>query len=150
MEQENIRTSTLMKKIFKTRKLETILQSSNAAFTDPPSFCDSVRTICKQKNLVPERVIQSAQIVRTYGHQLFNGTRKPSRDKVLQLALAMGLTVEETQHLLISANKSILYPRIRRDAVIIYALKEKYSLMDVQEALDQYQLTLLGGDSQDG
>ena len=31
--------------------------------------------------LVPERVIRAASIDRTYGHQIFNGTRRPSRDK---------------------------------------------------------------------
>ena len=66
----------------------------NPIFTGSPSFCDSIQAICKQKKLVPGRVIQSARIARTYGHQLFNGTRQPSRDKVLQLAISMGLTVD--------------------------------------------------------
>lgn len=146
---EKVHTSTLMRRIFKTKKLDTFLEENSANFAVEGTFRQCLQSYCKQKGLIPERVIQSAQIARTYGHQLFNGTRQPSRDKVLQLAIAMGLTVEETQRLLIAADKGILYPRVRRDAVIIYGLKEKYSVMDVQEALDHYQLTLLGGDTGD-
>ena len=89
-------------------------------------------------------MIQQAQIDRTYGYQLFNGTRRPSRDKVLQLALGMGLSLEETQHLLQAAGRSPLYPRLKRDAVLIFCLKNGYDLMETQEMLGKYDITLLG------
>ena len=149
-EKEKVHTSTLMRRIFKTKKLDTFLQDNGANFSMEGAFHQCLQSYCKQKGLIAERVIQNAQIARTYGHQLFNGTRQPSRDKVLQLAIAMGLTVEETQCLLTAADKGILYPRVRRDAVIIYCIKEKCSVIDVQEALNHYQLTLLGGDTGDG
>ena len=63
--------------------------------------------------MLPAQVIERSQIERTYGHQLFNGTRRPSRDKVLQLALGLGLSVDETQRLLRAAGKSPLYPRLK-------------------------------------
>ena len=93
---------------------------------------------------MPERIIISAQIDRTYGHQLFNGTRKPSRDKVLQLAIAMKLSLNETQHLLQAAGKSALYPRLKRDAVVIYCLKNELDMMETQEILSKAGLSLLG------
>ena len=99
---------------------------------------------------VPARVIEQSQIERTYGHQLFNGTRRPSRDKVLQLAIGMGLNVEETQKLLRAAGKSPLYPRLRRDAVILFGIRKSFSIIDVQEALAKYRLTTLGGQRDGG
>ena len=95
--------------------------------------------------MLPAQVIERSQIERTYGHQLFNGTRRPSRDKVLQLALGLGLSVDETQRLLRAAGKSQLYPRLKRDAVILYALQKKLPILTVQENLTKYGLTLLGG-----
>ena len=90
-------------------------------------------------------VIQRAQIDRTSGHQLFNGTRRPSRDKVLQLAISLGLSLEETQQLLQAAGRSPLYPRLKRDAVILYGIGKKLPILTVQENLTKYGLTLLGG-----
>ena len=95
--------------------------------------------------MLPAQAIERSQIERTYGHQLFNGTRRPSRDKVIQLALGFGLNVDETQRLLRSAGKSPLYPRLKRDAAILYGIQKKLSILAVQEILTKYGLTLLGG-----
>ena len=98
-----------------------------------------------QKGLSPAQVIDQSQIERTYGHQLFNGTRSPSRDKVLQLALGAGLGVPDTQKLLRAAGKSQLYPKLKRDAVILFGLQKGYSILAVQDTLSAYGLTILGG-----
>ena len=77
-------------------------------------------------------VIKKAQIDRTYGHQLFNGTRVPSRDKLLQLSIGMELDLKETQQLLKTAGKSILYAKIKRDAAMIYGITHHMDVMEVQ------------------
>ena len=142
-EQERSSTSSLMRKLTRAKKIDSFFAENETQF-GIEDFQNCLKKYCEAKNTIPEHVITRAQIDRTYGHQLFNGTRNPSRDKVIQLAFGLGLNVEETQHLLRAASKSTLYPRIRRDAVIIYALKEKWSLLETQEALSQYNLTILG------
>jgi transcriptional regulator with XRE-family HTH domain len=99
-----------------------------------------------RKELVPEQVIRKAGIERSYGHQLFNGTRKPSRDKVIQLAFGLGLDLDETQKMLQLAQKSPLYPKIKRDAAIVYCLTHDKDIMETQTMLHSLDLTLLGGD----
>ena len=64
---------------------------------------------------------------------------------MIQLALGLGLNVEETQRLLRSAGKSQLYPRLKRDAVILYGIQKKLPILTLQECLTKYGLTLLGG-----
>jgi hypothetical protein len=103
-----------------------------------------IRSLCEERGLVPEQVILRAEIDRTYGHQLFSGVRRPSRDKVIQLALGMELGVDETQKLLRSAGKSELYPRLKREAVILYCLRKGASVLDTQELLSRYGFSLLG------
>ena len=141
--QDKVTTDSLLKRIFKTKNLDSFFQR-NEQNLHPQDFCALLAAFCDQWSLIPERVIFRAQIDRTYGHQLFNGTRRPSRDKVLQLAVGMGLTVEEAQQLLQAAGKSPLYPRLKRDAALIFCLKNGYDMMTTQELLSQHGLLLLG------
>ena len=141
---ETVSTNALMNRIFKSNDLDTfIVKNGDHLWVE--DFCSMVKTLCEERRLVPERVILQSQIDRTYGHQLFNGTRNPSRDKVLQLAFGMELNVDETQKLLRAANRSTLYPRLKRDAVILFCLNKGYSIADVQEELIGHGMTPLGG-----
>ena len=138
-----VNTNTLMKRLFKAADLEDYLQGNeNQLMTT--GFQALLKSYCDRRKLLPARVIEQAQIERTYGHQLFNGTRRPSRDKVLQLAIGLSLSVEETQRLLRAAGKSALYPRLKRDAVILFGIQRKLPVLTIQEYLTKYGLTLLG------
>lgn len=139
-----INTNTLMKRLFKANDLDVYLQG-NDSYLQAPDFYTMLQSYCEQREMLPARVIEQSEIERTYGHQLFNGTRRPSRDKVIQLALGLGLNVEEAQRLLRAAGKSPLYPRLKRDAVILYGIQKKLPILAVQESLTKYGLTLLGG-----
>ena len=57
-----------------------------------------------------------------YVHQIFAGRRNPSRSRLICLCFGLGATLDETQELLRLAGLAPLYPRIRRDAIIIYGL----------------------------
>lgn len=140
---DKVSTSALLKRIIQTKNL-TVFLRRNEQHMRPTDFCTRLKAICEERGLVAERVILQSQIERTYGHQLFNGIRRPSRDKVLQIAIALGLSVEETQQLLRSAAKSPLYPRLKRDAAIIYCLKNGLSMIETQEMLNNHGMTLLG------
>ena len=139
-----VNTNTLMKRLFKAADLDTYLEG-NESNLHSPDFYTLLKQACEKRDMLPAQVIERSQIERTYGHQLFNGTRRPSRDKVLQLALGLGLSVDETQRLLRAAGKSQLYPRLKRDAVILYGIQKKLPILAVQESLTKYGLTLLGG-----
>ena len=93
---------------------------------------------------IAERVIKRAGIDRTYGHQLFSGRRKPSRDKVIQLAFGFELGVEGIQRLLKVARKPSLYTKLKRDAVVIYCLAQDMGIAEAQNVLADFELTALG------
>lgn len=139
-----VNTNTLMRRLFKAADLDAYIQGNDSDL-QAPDFYTLLRSYCEQRKMLPAHVIEQSQIERTYGHQLFNGTRRPSRDKVIQLALGLGLCVDETQRLLRAAGKSPLYPRLKRDAVILYGIRKKLPILAVQESLTRYGLTLLGG-----
>ena len=76
---------------------------------------------------------------------MFTGKRNPSRDTVIKLAFAMRADVAQTQEMLKIARKSVLYPRIKRDTVIIYCLHNHISLVDTELILEDLDLPNLGG-----
>lgn len=140
---KEIRTSTLLRKLLSSSNIEQFMES-NAGDMEVKSFHIYLNGLCQAAGMVPEQVIKHAGIERTYGHQLFNGTRKPSRDKVIQLAFGLQLDIDGTQELLRTALKSPLYPKIKRDAAILYCLKHKKNIMETQSVLQALDLTLLG------
>ena len=99
--------------------------------------------------MVREHVIKRSGIERSFGHQLFRGSRQPSRDNVIRLAFGFSLTLDETQALLRTARKSALYPKIKRDAIILFGLSHGKTMIEVQNIISENGLTLLGGEKYD-
>ncbi len=132
----------LLKKLFNTPNLEVFMEHNEQSMQIPP-FSTYITEICKEQGEIPEHIITRSAIDRTYGHQLFNGTRKPSRDKVIQLAIGLRLDLSETQKLLRVAQKSTLYPKIKRDAAIIHCILHKQDIHETQTVLQALGLTPL-------
>jgi transcriptional regulator with XRE-family HTH domain len=107
-------------------------------------FHDYIKRMCIEQNETRAHIIRRAGIDRTYGHQLFNGTRMPSRDKVIQLAFGFGLDLERTQALLEVARKSRLSPQVQRDAAILYAILHNLDVAQTQRLLKSYGMRTLG------
>ena len=141
---KRISTDELLTLLFKEQNLERFLQRNESAYLTI-SFADYLNAWCKKCLEVPEQVIRRANLEKSYGHQLFSGKRNPSRDTVLQLAFAMDADLSQVQEMLRIAHRSLLYPRIKRDTVIIYCLHNHISLVDTQIILEDLNLPLLGG-----
>lgn len=92
-------------------------------------LCD----ILAEHQLEVKDVVKKLSIERSYGYQMFNGTRKPTRNLLIRLAVLLGLSLEETNRLLKIGRKEILYPRRREDAAVIYAIEKKISLKELEE-----------------
>ena len=70
-----------------------------------------------------------------YLHQVFSGRRNPSRSRILCMCFGMKATVEEAQELLKQAGLAQLYPREKRDAIILYGLLHGMDLFEVNDKL---------------
>jgi len=144
MPNNRISTSTLLQRLFKTTSLERVINRFDDAELDVPLFHEYICNLCTEKGIVPEQIIKNADIERTFGHKFFNGTRNPSRDRVIQLAFGFCMDYDETQKLLIIAKRGALYAKVKRDAVIIYALKRGLDVFAVQATLYELSMPLLG------
>ena len=144
-----LNTSMLLHKLFDSYDIESYVDNNSEELGLPP-FHVIITNICSEMIETHEKIIRRSDIERSYGHQLFSGRRKPSRDKVLQLAFGFGFDVDATQDFLKLAQKSLLYPRIVRDAAIIKCLNEGKNILEAQQILGSLGLTMLGGDKQYG
>ncbi len=89
-----------------------------------------------EKNLTKKEVIERSGLNREYAYHIFSGLKKnPSRPKILALAMAMGLNLEEVQYLLRYAGLGLLYPRNQWDAIIISAVEQKFNVAQTNELL---------------
>lgn len=139
-------TATLMERLLKTASLNRYLTRHDEDINNFPAFSEYIGSLCKEKDMTAESVIKKSQIERTYGYRFFNGTRTPSRDKVLQLAVGLGLELHEAQKLLAVARKSPLHPKVKRDAAIVFALKKGFDMAEAQSLLQELGCSVLGRD----
>lgn len=136
-----------------TEELMEILKqkkSIHAYFTEEidelefASLTEYLELLLNEKGLRKSDVIKRSNMDKNYAYQIFNGNKThPSRDKMIALAIGMGLNVLETRKLLKIAGACDLYPRNPRDSVIIFGLNNRLSLIDTNELLNDYRLDLL-------
>jgi len=142
------RTSAFFQLLFKMPNIKEFMEKNDDEL-GIPTFSQYISELCAGRSEVPERIIKRANIERSFGHQLFKGTKKPSRDTVLKLAFGFEANVDETQELLKYAGMSALYPRIKRDAAIVYCLHHRFTIVETQNVLHDLKLPLIGGRKRD-
>lgn len=103
-------------------------------FSSPTSAFYLCRLL-DEKHWQIRAAIRACHLERSYGYQIFNGTRPPTRTILLRLALVLALDIEETQKMLILNNKAVLYPRRRFDAAVLYGLSHRLALEETDELL---------------
>ena len=139
-------TTTKLTNILKSDKdIETILQENESSMT-ALTLQGYLEKLLSSKGLNRQDVIKCANLDSNYINQLFSGIRmKPGRDHTLSLAFGFGLNKDETDRLLKVAGVGALYPRNKRDAVIIHSLENRKSIVQTNEILSSLGLGNLHG-----
>ena len=101
----------------------------------PPGAADYLGELLRRYGVSVKDIIRRCNLERSYGYQLFNGTRRPTRDVLMVLSLELGLSGEETRRLFELTGRAPLYARRRRDAAVLYGLSHRLSPADVHELL---------------
>lgn len=126
-------------KLVETKDIEKELDKSTTFSEDlidnnaPPKLHELLNKYIRRKNMTKAEVIRKLNIDRNYGYWILNGTRKPTRNCLIQLSLMLGLDVEQINYLMKLANKPPLYVRNPVDAKVFYAVKHN---MDYFDAVD--------------
>ena len=88
-----------------------------------------------EKNVSKAAVARNGGMSEVYLYQVLSGRRNPSRDRLLCICFGLGTTEEETQRLLKSVGYAPLYPRLKRDAVILHGIVHGTPLAAVNDRL---------------
>lgn len=96
--------------------------------------------LLEAKGLSRADVIVKTGLDKAYAYQIFAGIRNPSRDKLIIIALGIKLSEDETQELLKLAGHRELWVKDERDALILFAIRHRLSLVDVHTELEHYGL----------
>ena len=99
--------------------------------------------IVKEKKIVKSKALKRAEINEIYGYQIFSGKRIPSRDKLIALCIGMELDLEETQSVLKCSGFAQLYPKSKRDSIIISGIEKGQSVFEINGLLYEYKEDLI-------
>ena len=114
------------------KEYEKINKNSMINKTLSQYLCD----LLEEKHLKKSDVIRKGELNESYAYQMFSGVKStPSKDKLICLSIGMDLSVDETNSLLKLAGLSPLYPRIKRDSIIIINMNNKNSVVEINEEL---------------
>ena len=93
-------------------------------------------------------VIRDSRLNQTFAYQIMAGTRRASRDKLIQLAFGLRLGLDATSELLVRGGVNPLSPHNRRDVVMAWCLEKRLTVAECDDALwDAGEQTLLAAGS---
>lgn len=91
--------------------------------------------LLEEKNISATQAARRSFLSKSQIYNILNNQTQPSRAFILRLAFGVRATLEQAQQLLRLSEQQLLYPRVKRDAVLIFALENRLSLEYAHEAL---------------
>jgi transcriptional regulator with XRE-family HTH domain len=136
-------TAELMRRIQTVKSVTKMLREIEKA-SDLPNIGVYLDGIRKEKGLKKEQLFAAVGISAIFGYEILRGVKSPSRDTLIKFAFAFNMNVDETQKLLVIGEKAPLYPRLKRDALIIYALSHGFSIIKLNITADEKGILPIG------
>ena len=115
-------------------KIDEYLKGNGESFVYD-KIKDFWETAIEKSGYSKSNIINKSDFSYCYFYDVINGRKIPGRDKIIRLILTMHLSVDECQEALRISGRSALYPRIRRDAIILFAISNGYSIYQLTELL---------------
>ena len=127
-------TGDLTEGLMSQPNLDEYIKANQRYFSDS-TIADLLLTIYARKQVSKASLARMAGMSEVYLHQVFSGRRNPSRDRLLCLCIGLEASLDETQRLLKHASYAQLYPRNKRDSIIIYGIFHRASLHEINDKL---------------
>lgn len=127
-------TNSLQQELMDAPNLDQFLSENQDNFHGG-SIHELLNMLFQKQNISKATLAKQSGMSEVYLHQVFAGRRNPSRNRLICLCFGLSATLEETQELLKQCGLAQLYPKDRRDAIIIYGLINGISLFDVNDKL---------------
>ena len=118
-------TEDLVKRLMASGTLEAYLAEDGA--TIDRALTDYLAELLVERHLKRADVVRDSGVNGTFVYDIFKGKSAPGRDTAIMLAFGLRCDVRETQRLLRLAGVSELWPKRRRDAIILWCIKQGMS-----------------------
>ncbi|MBQ9733157.1 MAG: helix-turn-helix transcriptional regulator [Clostridia bacterium] len=132
MESKN--TDELRQALLDASDLDKFLKENDEQFSRQ-DVTELLNEIFDKRDINKSNLAKRAGMSNVYLHQVFSGRRNASRNRMLCICLGLEATLDETQELLKRSGMGLLYPKDRRDAIIIYGLLHHQTLFEVNDKL---------------
>lgn len=127
-------TDDLRQELMESPDLDQFLTDNQEDF-DGGRIGEMLNALFQKHRISKAALARLSGMSEVYLHQVFAGRRNPSRSRLLCLCFGLDATVEETQLLLKHCGHAQLYPKNRRDAIILYGLANNMDLFDINDEL---------------
>lgn len=127
-------TDEMMDRLLKSNNIEEYIKENEEHFVDL-TISQFLSEYIKAKKLTKSHIIKDAEISEIFGFQVLSGTRNPSRNTLISLCIAMKMTVEEVQTTLKIAEFAPLYPKLKRDSIIILGIANGKGVCEINNEL---------------
>lgn len=129
------RTDELLEELkFKNTDIKEYIESNQDSFIQI-NLKEFWGEIVNNSGMSKSDIINKSDFSYVYFYDVIAGKKIPTSDKIIRLVLAMHLSLEQCQTALRYCGKSQLYPRIKRDSLLIYAITHGYTVYQAQELL---------------
>ena len=130
-------TEELLNELKKSKAIDEFTHVNEGEF-EKSSLTEILAQMLEKYKKVRIDVIKAARFDYTYGYQIFDGKKRPKRDKLLQMAFGFPLSLEDVNRLLRAGGVNGLYIRCKRDVICMYCLHKGMTLEECNSYL--YQL----------
>lgn len=127
-------TDDLREELMETTDLRRFLAENQQSF-HTESIGQALNAIFLTRDISKAALARSAGMSEVYLHQVFSGHRTPSRSRLICLCFGLSVSMKQTQALLRQSGYAQLYPKNRRDAIILYGLHNGLPLCQVNDQL---------------
>ena len=127
-------TDDLQQELMASANLNEFLSENQEHFITE-SVPEILKRLFEKRNLSKATLAKQAGMSEIYLHQIFAGRRNPTRSRLICLCFGLSATLEETQELLKLCGLAQLYPKVKRDTIIMYGIMHGVSLYEINDKL---------------
>lgn len=127
-------TNELMDALNQSSSIDEYINNEQDYMIDS-TISDYLNQLLNEKSLKKSAVIKNSELNEIYGYQIFSGKRIPSRDRLISIAFGMGLSLDEAQALLKYTGFAPLYPKQKRDSLLIWGISHQFSIYQINDLL---------------
>lgn len=140
-------TDDLLKQLLAAESPEAYLDIGETIDRELPDY---LRALLADRRMNRSQLSSVSGVTTSYVYQIFDGSRMPGRDTAIRLAFGLRCSVAEAQRLLRLAGVSELWPKRRRDAIILWCVEQGMSYIACDEELARFgESTLYDSEGRD-